>query len=468
MKTVFFEDYIDAKRYPDSYLKNFRQVDNLSSCKIFCKICMYIAHVGEINDEVVRQAIKRQLITRFEWHHSTLFCHFFSIFAAPFFIFRLFLACFKRGWLRETLKNVDIIVDDWGDDEKNKFYGKKLLAMLKKSHEVLVYKIVDFSAFSLIDIVRNANVICRIGFLCIIFRIKYGLDLRAICSSSIRSALQGLYLKKICSPKMIISGTEWHDVIKEKSAGAVVVLMQNGRSWPGSTYSFNCADIICSLNGKKLCSGPGQDFLAQKVFYCGSHRLAEFIEYGEKQYDLLWMSDFFSPESGCKYLNFETACKAIKLLNLFAERNRHLNVAYKMRSEDELHDLQSFGLVSPYIKYLSRFGYNTYRAITEAHVVMSKTSSTVLEAMAVGAKGAYVVLSGNWLINVGVRDLGIEFTGETVEEFENFYQKILHKNYSCLELYVPAMCPTKYYAKMESILSEAMGISPQGKMIHYN
>ena len=234
--------------------------------------------------------------------------------------------------------------------------------------------------------------------------------------------LSGLKIGKECQPRLVISGNDnGFSRIKAKSAGADIVLIQNGIRPPVGDSAFSYADHYFSMAAKKITDlRMGTGCIFKNVYFFGSLRLYNFLRSGQGVsrngqilYDFLFVQAFEIPYAPDEkfYGNFYSTNNEIKLIK---EVNKlascgELKIAFQFRGKSTLEELKKLGLFSERITYIINKQQSVYASVLASDVVMSPISTLSLEAMALNKKVFFVNLSGNPEIFQDYKDLGVEY-----------------------------------------------------------
>ena len=412
--------YTNPVEYPEIFDHNFRQIDAIQDDPFFSDFVTELSKTSGVSYNVVLIDVKRYIMHSFEYSPEKLRRKVQNIFLLPAFCVYLLAHI--------SLKKADkseVLIDNFHPDLLSTLYGEELVSSVKRRYNCICAPFTGFGGISPGDFLRSLPYIVKCFFKCKVISKEHGVDLRNYLCLFFFHYLTGLKLKGI-GLKLVISGNDnGFPVIKARSAGIKIILIQNGSRSLLSDSSFCYCDHYVSMCEEKLISCrrlTGCVFLNVHMF--GSIRMYNFLKSIkdttdiEPIYDILFV-DAWSLMNGddlnytCfeRYYSINAEIKLIKLVNEIASKG--LKVAYHCREDDlKIKQLRRLGIFSENVHYIKKSDESVYSAVLRSKIILSCNSTVDLEAMALGRKVCFANLSGNRYINYPYKDLDIEYTPE--------------------------------------------------------
>lgn len=407
----------NTETYAETHTYNFSVLENLHEDKSFSSLTKTLSSFSGIEEKIIEQTLKRQILLATEHYPERIVFNKKAILKLMYFLGGL---CYRAKIFCKH-KKYDVLVDDWSLNVRENFYGETLLSKIAKENSITVFDINSIKHVLFQDVPRVFIYLPYLYYL--IFSIYYrkGLFLQYGVHSVIRDSMAGRFLARKHGIEVVLSGEVVPNIIRCKAANAKLVSLNNGYS-PGNTiYSYFYADIILSLPARKyLASCTVCNYLVGDIRYVGSLRQARFYKKQASEYPLLWISSVQESYFSEKFISLEGEYKATKLINEFAAKYPEVPVYYRFRSDNELEILKEKKLYCEHIHYLSKSS-SVYEEISKAEVVMTKSSSTGIEAMGAGKKVGILNFFGNPLIHEGFKNLNIHLFDNSLDAFYKFY-----------------------------------------------
>jgi hypothetical protein len=418
--------------YPQAFTRNFAVINGVARRGSLRNLVERLALAADIPENLALIDLKRYLLNTYEYRPQ--FLRPVPGRHAKWLLALCYL--YVTGLRRRAPKSRVVLVDDWYPDSDQTFYG---LALLRSLTEMTTTAMMDVSTYRHIhtrDFVWAVRCWLKLRKATRNASRSEGVDLTHYVFTVLRHILAGRSLKRIATPRVILSGNDNNfPPIRAWSAGARLVLLQNGIRGCLSDSAFVYADHYLALSGPRL--NPNRRQIGcqfGEMQFVGSIRLARHLcsrtrPPAQYIYDLLFISggvianEEFDRTFGHWYLT-EYEREAIRQVNDLT--NDGIKVAYYPCYPGELDTLRDEGLLCPSVRYLEYKYGRVYDAIESAGAVVAMMSTTILESLALGKPAGVVNLSGNKFLSAPFYEDGLVFEGSDDDCALPHFIKSLH------------------------------------------
>lgn len=425
-----FRAFENDSTYKETYDENFSKVERFSRAKEYKDFVHYLSKTINIDEEVIDLDLKHKIFYNTEYFPDKLKKQKNNSF---WFIYLLYRS-FTKGKVKQEVKS-SIILDNWTKDTIENFYSNDLYENIKDKTSLMCFEDLFFPYFP--QVFKNLFKILKLGNLIKRILKLTNIDLRRNLINILESYFVGIYIKNYIAPKLIVSGDDnGLNVIKAKSSGADILLIQNGRRVIMSDSAFQYSDHYFAMGDKLILDiRKEQGCIFKKSYSLGSIRLRNFIENHKlqeytKKYDILYIgqgeclfkNDWFYQH----FMPIELELKTIDEVLDYAVKNDK-SIAYQCRDDSEYNFLVEKGYPQRGLAILKRNNsFGSYHAIMKSELILASWSTLSREALALGKKVILINLSDNSYLNYHYSYMNIEYNRNLLKtSLEDFINNLL-------------------------------------------